>query len=225
MLYHLSHQGSPPQGERVVNREPPWEELRLSVAANLRCLHREVTRAIHTLTSFSSLSLVSYQDSPVADPIQEPGTTGWNSYQSASWGRQQIGMHMEWTQNGTWSFHVIHWEQGLALRLHSLSPRLPFTNYLVSTLCACSGSRQGPLTYLRTVEQNFRICRRDHSLVGMTAVSPEIISDISETTWKARIFHLESFVTWSETGRVSSWIAVDSLPLSWGEAPRPWKTL
>lgn len=131
---------------------------------------------------------------------------------------------MEWTQNGTWSFHVTHWEQGLALRLLSLSPKLSFTNYLVSTLYACSGSRQGPLTYLRTVEQNFHTCKKDHSLTGMTAVSPEIISDISETTWTARIFHLESFVTWSKQ-RVSSWIVCGFFTTELGGSPKALKDL
>ena len=77
---------------------------------------------------------------------------------------------MEWTQNGRWSFHVTQQEQELALWLLSLSPKLSFTNYLISTLYACSRSRQGPLTYLRTVEQNFHICRSDRSLTGMTEV-------------------------------------------------------
>lgn len=56
--------------ERVVDREPPWEEPRLFDTANLRLLHREVSRVINTLTSFSSLPLISCQDNPLADPNQ-----------------------------------------------------------------------------------------------------------------------------------------------------------
>lgn len=78
--------GSVYQKERVVDSGPLWEELRVSVTANLRRFCREITRVINTLTSFS-FPVISYQDNSLADSNQKPGTIGthwWNPYQSLS---------------------------------------------------------------------------------------------------------------------------------------------
>lgn len=86
-----------------MDSSPPWEDLSFFMTANSRWLCWEVTMIINTVISFSSFPLISCQDNPLANSNQKPGTTGtqwWNSCQSASWRREQIGekygISMEW---------------------------------------------------------------------------------------------------------------------------------
>lgn len=179
--------------ERVVDREPPWEEPRLFDTANLRLLHREVSRVINTPDLFLLPSSNFLSGQPIGWPQPELGTTGthwWNPHQSAAQGWQvgeACGMELRWYWK-LFSFPPVKAGKG------SPSPFISQSTFpkLLGLYIVCTEhlpAKPSLLNYIRRVRQIFHIYRRDHNFTIMTALSPEITSEGLGPAWKGRIFH------------------------------------